>query len=85
MILSIFKVRSIYFGYEVCLILLFDVFVVVFGFFKKKGNVYVVLLNIYKGIHVYMHICAGVHIYFAITTLISGQLVNKHQVNSKKN
>lgn len=83
MILSIFAVRPIYFGYEVHLIPLFGEFVEFF--FKKKDNVYVVLFNIYRRIHVCMHICAGVHTHFAILTLITEQLVNKHQVNSKKN
>lgn len=32
-----------------------------------------------------VRVCAGIHIYFAIADLISGQLVNKQQVNSKKN
>lgn len=32
-----------------------------------------------------VHVYTGVHIYFAIAALISGQLINKEQANSKKN
>lgn len=82
MILSIFTFRPIYFGYEVHLILLLGGFVVMFMFLKKKDDVYDVLFNICK--YACMHICAGVHAHFAILTLITGQLVNNHQVNSRK-
>lgn len=47
-------------------------------------NVYIVILNIYKGAYACVHVCAGVHTYFATAALISGQLVNKQQANSKK-